>query len=215
MLHRFKLLTTSAAIAALISMSGCVVNPGNSQGNSYNHNGNNAAQEIKNVLVYDLKDKNFFQAENQLRDRGYSEYGREGSHSWWFNEQNKQCYEFEEENNKVHKIHLKGQKDCENAPGSRYGRHNNYNNNYSQQYNSGNNNQFGQTPNSLSDMVGARAGQAEGELSRRGYQFSRASNSNYGQTGFWRENHSGACVSIVTNEGRFQSIVYTAPDACN
>jgi hypothetical protein len=64
-------------------------------------------------------------------------------------------------------------------------------------------------------MVGARAGQAEGELSRRGYQFSRASNSNYGQTGFWRENHSGACVSIVTNEGRFQSIVYTAPDACN
>jgi hypothetical protein len=201
-------------------MSGCVVNPGNSQGNPYNNNGHNAAQELKNVLVFDLKDKNFFQAENQLRDRGYSEYGREGSHSWWFNEQNKQCYEFEEENNKVHKIHLKGEKDCENAPGSRYGRHNNYNNNYNnnnynQQYNSGNNNQFGQTPNSLSDMVGARAGQADGELSRRGYQFSRASNSSYGQTGFWRESHSGACVSIVTNEGRFQSIVYTAPDSCN
>lgn len=141
-----------------------------------------------------------YQAENELRDLGYSEYGREGSHSWWFNEQERECYEFEEENNKVHKIHLKSTRDCENAPGNRYGR---------------NNNQFGQTPKSLSDMVGARAGQAEGELSRRGYQFSRACSFDYGQTDFWRENRSGSCVSIVTNDGRYQSIFYTAADACN
>ncbi|MCQ8119559.1 hypothetical protein [Methylomonas rosea] len=221
MLHRCKLLTIPTAIAALMGMSGCVVNPANSQGSSYNHNGHNAAQELKTILVYDLKNKNVYQAESELRDRGYSEYGREGSHSWWFNEQKKECYEFEEENNKVHKIHLKSTKDCENAPGNHYSRHHDhgdtYNNNYdnNQRYNNGNNSHFGQTPSSLSDMVGARAGQAEGELSRRGYQFARASTSGYGQTDFWRENHSGSCVSIVTNDGRYQSIVYTAADACN
>ncbi|WP_222101892.1 hypothetical protein [Methylomonas koyamae] len=218
MLRRFKPLIIVTATAALISMSGCVVNPNNSNGSSYNHN---LGQELKTILVYDLKGKNVYQAENELRDRGYDEYGREGPRSWWFNEQKNECYEFEEENNKVHKIHLKGRHDCENAPGNRYGRHHDqqhnseHNQRYNNQYSNGNNSHFGQTPNSLSDMVGARAGQAEGELSRRGYHFSRSSSSVDTPTQFWRENHSGACVSIVINEGRYQSIVYTAADACN
>jgi hypothetical protein len=99
----------------------------------------------------------------------------------------------------------------------------NYNQNYNQGYNnnpnynqnSGYNNNgarqvFGQTPAALNDFVGARAGQAEGALMSRGYVLRKST----GLNSFWEETASGGCVSIVTNDGRYQSLVYTAPEAC-
>ena len=215
MLKSFKLLTISAAMTGLITMTGCIVNPGNNYESSYNRSTPNTGQELKSILVYDLKDKNLHYAENALRDRGYTEYGREGSHTWWYNEENNQCYEFEAENNKIHKIHLKNANDCNNAPGNGYHQHHSKNHNQGNHHHGNSGVNFGQTPGALTDLVGARAGQAEGELKRRGYRFTHGSASGYAKNDFWRENHSGACVAIVTNEGRYQSIVYTAAEACN
>ena len=90
-----------------------------------------------------------------------------------------------------------------------------YNNNPNYNQNSGYNNNgaqpvFGQTPPALNDFVGAKAGQAEGALMSRGYVLRKSA----GLNAFWEETATGGCVSILTNEGRYQSLVYTAPDAC-
>jgi hypothetical protein len=95
-----------------------------------------------------------------------------------------------------------------------YNNNPNYNQGYNNQ-NSGYNNNgaqpvFGQTPAALNDFVGARAGQAEGALMSRGYVLRKST----GLNSFWEETASGGCVSIVTNDGRYQSLVYTAPEAC-
>lgn len=62
-----------------------------------------------------------------------------------------------------------------------------------------------QTPPRLSDMVGARAGQAEGELQRRGYQATNRSEVvGDGRMTYWRRGDE--CVSIMTRDGRYDSI---------
>ena len=64
-------------------------------------------------------------------------------------------------------------------------------------------------PSALRDMVGARAGQAEGEVRRRGYTYRRNERiSNTAVASFWVEGNSGKCVEIVTSNGRFQNIFY-------
>jgi len=90
-----------------------------------------------------------------------------------------------------------------------------YNNNPNYNQNPGYNNNaaqpvFGQTPPALNDFVGAKAGQAEGALMSRGYVLRKSA----GLNAFWEETATGGCVSILTNEGRYQSLVYTASDAC-
>jgi hypothetical protein len=99
-----------------------------------------------------------------------------------------------------------------NNPPPNTGYNNNQNPNYNQ--NQGYNNAAkpvpGQTPAALNDFVGAKAGQAEGDLVRRGYVLRKSA----GLNSFWEETASGGCVSIVTNNGRYQSLVYTAPEAC-
>jgi hypothetical protein len=90
-----------------------------------------------------------------------------------------------------------------------------YNNNPNYNQNSGYNNNaaqpvFGQTPPALNDFVGAKAGQAEGALMSRGYVLRKSA----GLNSFWEEMATGGCVSILTNDGRYQSLVYTASDAC-
>lgn len=65
-------------------------------------------------------------------------------------------------------------------------------------------------PNDLRDMVNARAGQAEGELQRRGYVAVRTeTGSDRKWTNWWNADRR-QCVSIVTRNGRYDSIV-TAP----
>lgn len=66
------------------------------------------------------------------------------------------------------------------------------------------------TPYDLRDMVGARAGQAEGELQRRGYSFVRVETGRDRKWAFWWNADRRLCVSIATVDGRYDSIV-TAP----
>jgi len=68
-------------------------------------------------------------------------------------------------------------------------------------------------PRDLADMVGARAGQAENELGRRGYQFVRAEPGDDRSYTFWWNAGRRQCVTIATMNGRYDSITATpAPD---
>ncbi len=62
----------------------------------------------------------------------------------------------------------------------------------------------------LSDLVGARAGQAENTVRQRGYQFVRAGGADSGSRvfSFWRQPQSGLCIAIITKDGRYDRIVY-------
>jgi len=72
---------------------------------------------------------------------------------------------------------------------------------------------YAQTPSSLSDMVGARAGQAEAELQRRGYQATdRSEVVGGGRMTYWRRGDD--CVAIMTNDGRYASINQAGRSEC-
>jgi hypothetical protein len=63
----------------------------------------------------------------------------------------------------------------------------------------------------LSDLVGAKAGQAENAVKNRGYTWIKTDKSGGSAYSYWRESGSNKCVTISTADGRYQSIVY-APD---
>ncbi|MFJ6023779.1 hypothetical protein ACIQC9_04165 [Brevundimonas sp. NPDC092305] len=70
-----------------------------------------------------------------------------------------------------------------------------------------------QTPGRLSDLVGARAGQAEGELGRRGYEATNRSEVvGDGRMTYWRRGDE--CVSIMTRDGRYASINQAGRSEC-
>lgn len=65
----------------------------------------------------------------------------------------------------------------------------------------------------LDDLVGARAGQAEGELGRRGYRNVRGEKGDDRSYAYWWNAARGQCVTIATMNGRYDSITpTTAPD---
>jgi hypothetical protein len=72
----------------------------------------------------------------------------------------------------------------------------------------------GNTVPDLADLVGARAGQAEGELQRRGYQYAHGSTSGSAKYGAWFNRSTGRCAMIRTEDGRYQSIVQAPPADC-
>jgi len=65
----------------------------------------------------------------------------------------------------------------------------------------------------LNDLVGARAGQAENAIKQRGYRFVKASPSGNSVYSQWLEDKTNYCVTILTEEGRYQSIVYAGNSA--
>lgn len=70
-----------------------------------------------------------------------------------------------------------------------------------------------QTPGRLSDLVGARAGQSEGELGRRGYQATdRSEIVGDGRMTYWRRGDE--CVAIMTRDGRYASINQAGRSEC-
>ncbi|KGF71498.1 hypothetical protein DO97_18040 [Neosynechococcus sphagnicola sy1] len=71
----------------------------------------------------------------------------------------------------------------------------------------------GTTVSRLSDLVGVRAGQAENTLKQRGYSFVKASPSGNSVYSQWLEGKTNYCVTILTEEGRYQSIVYAGNSA--
>ncbi len=60
----------------------------------------------------------------------------------------------------------------------------------------------------LSDLVGAKAGQAESVVDQRGYTSVNTEKSGGSSYSYWTETGSNKCVAIRTEEGRYQSIVY-------
>jgi hypothetical protein len=64
---------------------------------------------------------------------------------------------------------------------------------------------------SLRDLVGARAGQAENTVKQRGYSFLKGGEPGYT---YWREGNTGYCVTIRTEDGRYQSLAYASPFDC-
>jgi len=66
----------------------------------------------------------------------------------------------------------------------------------------------------LSDLVGARAGQAENTIKQRGYRFVRSEPSGDAMYSYWREDKTNYCVIIRTADGRYDSIVY-GTSSCN
>lgn len=73
----------------------------------------------------------------------------------------------------------------------------------------------GGTPADLQDLVGAKGGQAEGELQRRGYEYRAGSTSGHEKNSYWLNQSSGRCVQIVTAEGRYRSIVNSSAHNCS
>lgn len=70
-----------------------------------------------------------------------------------------------------------------------------------------------QTPQALTDLVGARAGQAEAEVQRRGYQATdRSETVGDGRMTYWRRGND--CVSILTRDGRYESINQASRSEC-
>lgn len=66
----------------------------------------------------------------------------------------------------------------------------------------------------LTDLVGARAGQAEGDLQARGYRWVRTEKGDDRSYAFWWNPDRRQCVSIATMDGRYSSITPTLPPDC-
>lgn len=66
----------------------------------------------------------------------------------------------------------------------------------------------------LDDMVGARAGQGEMEVLRRGYVNIRGEQGDDRKYTYWWNADRRQCVSIATMEGRYTSIQPTTPPDC-
>ena len=62
----------------------------------------------------------------------------------------------------------------------------------------------------LADFVGARAGQAEGGLQARGYEFIRSA----GLTSYWFNRATGSCAAITTADGRYSNITMLPAEDC-
>lgn len=75
-------------------------------------------------------------------------------------------------------------------------------------------NLYGTVPPKLKDLVGARAGQAEGDLESRGYTYKKTQTFEGGKSAYYVEKSTGYCVEVGTTDGRFSSIVYNSSDRC-
>lgn len=72
-----------------------------------------------------------------------------------------------------------------------------------------------QTPvTNLQDLVDARGSSGEAELQNRGYEFIRTEKSEDSAYSYWTENETGKCVTVRTENGRYQSLVYAPSSDC-
>jgi hypothetical protein len=79
---------------------------------------------------------------------------------------------------------------------------------------SGSGSGHGDTPHALRDLVGARAGQAEQLVRERGYTYRNTEESGNAKYSNWRENATGRCVLIRTEDGRYAAISYVIEADC-
>ena len=203
-----KYLSLSVIFSTSIAITGCIVNPP-AQNQPVANTNSYYNQNSGPVDVSDLNDSTASYAEQQLRARGFNQTrsippSNGFSNSWWLNSRTNQCFQLETANGKVMTLNPRTSQDL---PQFRCNQNDNqnpgYNNNVGQPV-------LGQTPAALNDFVGAKAGQAEMYLMNNGYVAGRSQ----GLTTFWQEQATGGCVAIQTSDGRYQSIVYVAPNNC-
>jgi hypothetical protein len=205
-----KYLSLTVIFSSAIAITGCIVTPNNQNGSSSPYQSSSNYSNSAQANVADLRMGSNANARQQLSARGFNEVGN----NLWSNSRTNECFQFVSINGTVTGIVTKKAQDCGIAPNTGDNSNQNYNPNSSYNQNQGYNNGAqpvpGQTPAALNDFVGSKAGQAEDDLVRRGYVLRKTA----GLNSFWEETATGGCVSIVTGDGRYQSLVYTAPQAC-
>jgi hypothetical protein len=212
-----KYLPLTIIFSTAIALTGCLANQNNKNSPSNTgYNSYNSSSSVPQVNIDDLRNGSDANARQQLYARGFNEVGN----NLWSNSRTNQCYQLISINGKVGTIMSKHAEECglTSAPNTGYNNNQNYNQNQNQNPNYNQNQGYnnatqpvpGQTPAALNDFVGSRAGQAEGDLVRRGYVLRKSA----GLNSYWEETATGGCVSIVTNDGRYQSLVYVVPSAC-
>jgi hypothetical protein len=70
------------------------------------------------------------------------------------------------------------------------------------------------TPMDMRDLVGARAGQAEGQFAARGYEFVGAQTGDDRKWTTWWHPQRRSCIMVATVNGRYDSIVSTPEADC-
>ena len=168
-----KYLSLSVIFSTSIAITGCIVNPP-AQNQPVANTNSYYNQNSGPVDVSDLNNSTASYAEQQLQARGFNQTrsippSNGFSNSWWLNSRTNQCFQLETANGKVMTLNPRTSQDL---PQFRCNQNDNqnpgYNNNVGQPV-------PGQTPSALNDFVGSKAGQAEGDLVRRGYVASQNS----------------------------------------
>lgn len=156
--------------------------------NAYAQNAGDSVRELQ-----DLVDVRGRDGEAALQQRGYefrwAETSDDAVYSYWTQSATGQCITVRTEQGRyVSLAYTGGTTDCDRGDPQTVSN---------------------SAPPALQDMVGARGGQAEAELQRRGYSYRRNERiSNTAVASFWIEGNSGRCVEIVTSDGRYQDILY-------
>ena len=194
--HSNKYLLLIVVFSTAISITGCIVTPPSNTNGSYQHANNsyqNNANKINLTLLHNIDES---EANQRLSAKDFHQVRiNEPGNTKWLNSRTNQCVEVLSNAGRVSSVVERNLQFCnENSD---------YNNKAAQLV-------PGQTPAALNDFVGSRAGQAEGDLVRRGYVLRKTK----GLNSYWEETATGGCVSIVTNDGRYQSLVYVIPGAC-
>lgn len=153
------------------------------------------AQEVGDPVrdVQDLVGVRGRDGESELEQRGYeyrwAEQSGDAVYSYWTQSGSGQCIIVRTDNGRYTSlVYAGGTTDCDRGDST---------------------STQSSAPSALQDLVGARAGQAEGEVQRRGYTYRRNERiSDTSVASFWIEGNSGQCVEIVTSDGRFQEILY-------
>jgi hypothetical protein len=148
------------------------------------------------------------QAENELIQRGYQFVKRESAsgdsiYSYWRETKTKKCITIQTKQGRYASFVYAFPDSCGNVASSSTPKKANTPENL-----------YSTVPPALKDLVGARAGQAEGDLVGRGYTYRNTVTFDGGKSSYYVENKTGYCVEVGTTEGRFSTIVYNSSDRC-
>ena len=191
-----KYLSLIVFFSNAISITGCIVTPPRNTNGSYQPANNSYQKNSNKVNLSLLHNIDESEANQRLSAKDFHQVRmNEPGNTKWLNSRTNQCVEVLANAGRVSSVVERDLQFCNENSG--------YNNNAAQPV-------PGQTPAALNDFVGSRAGQAEGDLVRRGYVLRKTK----GLNSYWEETATGGCVSIVTNDGRYQSLVYVIPGAC-
>ena len=194
--HSNKYLSLIVVFSTAISITGCIVTPPSNTNGSYQPANNSYQKNSNKVNLSLLHNIDESEANQRLSAKDFHQVRmNEPGNTKWLNSRTNQCVEVLANAGRVSSVVERDLQFCNENSG--------YNNNAAQPV-------PGQTPAALNDFVGSRAGQAEGDLVRRGYVLRKTK----GLNSYWEETATGGCVSIVTNDGRYQSLVYVIPGAC-